>query len=82
MASLWIESDKHQEKMEKLQKNIKAEVCVIGAGLTGLTTAYYLAKAGKQVVVVEKDEICERTSGNTTGKITSQHVIFYQYLVQ
>lgn len=82
MASLWIESGKYQEKIEKLQKNIKVEVCVIGAGLTGLTTAYYLAKEGKQVVIVEKDGICERTSGNTTGKLTSQHGIFYQYLVQ
>ena len=29
-----------------MNSNINAEVCVIGGGLTGLTTAYYLSKAG------------------------------------
>ena len=32
------------------------DVTIIGAGLTGLTTAFYLAKAGKRVAVIEKEE--------------------------
>lgn len=36
--------------------NQTADVVVIGAGLTGLTTAYMLAQQGKQVVVIEKEE--------------------------
>lgn len=32
--------------------------------------------------MLEKDKICNHTSGNTTAKITSQHGLFYNYLVQ
>ena len=37
-----------------MQKNITSDVTVIGAGLTGLTAAFYLKKAGKSVTVVER----------------------------
>lgn len=36
--------------------NEKAEIVIIGAGLTGLTLAMYLSKAGKKVIIVEKNE--------------------------
>lgn len=79
--SYWIESTKDKKKYPKLKENIETDICIIGGGLTGLTTAYYLINSGKKVILVEKDEICSKTSGNTTGKITSQHGIFYNYLV-
>jgi len=80
--SLWIEDTKNIRKdYEKLNSNINTEICVIGGGLTGLTTAYYLSKAGKKVVSLEKYKIGSHTSGNTTAKITSQHGLFYKYLV-
>lgn len=80
--SLWIEDTKNIRKnYEKLNSNINTEVCVIGGGLTGLTTAYYLSKAEKKVVLLEKYKIGSHTSGNTTAKITSQHGLFYKYLV-
>ena len=41
-----------------MTNEIKADIVVVGAGLTGLVTAYYLNKAGKKVVVVEKDSRC------------------------
>jgi len=34
----------------------EVDVTIIGAGLTGLTTAFYLAKAGKKVAVIEKED--------------------------
>ena len=34
----------------------KYDFIVVGAGLTGLTTAFYLQKAGKRVLVLERDE--------------------------
>ena len=78
--SLWISSKNHQER-KSLNEDIETEVCVIGAGLTGVTTAYYLGKAGKKVVILEKNTVGSHTSGNTTGKITSQHDLFYDYLI-
>lgn len=81
MKSLWIETTKDELNIRPLQKDEATEVCVIGAGLFGLTTAYYLSKQGKKVVVVEKGDIGEKVSGNTTGKITSQHALFYDHLI-
>lgn len=36
--------------------NTKTEIVIVGAGLTGLTLAWYLKKAGKKVIIVEKKE--------------------------
>lgn len=83
MGSLWIENTKNDIKFPKLEKDIKTEVCVIGAGLLGLTTGYYLSKNNVEVTVVEAEtEIGIKTSGNTTGKITSQHGLFYDHLIK
>ena len=83
MGSLWIENTKNSKQFPKLEQDIETEVCVIGAGLFGLTTAYYLAKNNIPVVVVEAEkEIGLKVSGNTTGKITSQHGLFYEHLIK
>lgn len=79
--SLWISSC-NAKKRDTLNNDIEAQVCIIGAGLTGLTCGYYLSKEGKNVVVLEKNSIGSHTSGNTTGKITSQHGLFYDYLIK
>ena len=81
MESLWIETTKDKINCKTLEEDEKTEICIIGGGLFGLTTAYYLTQYGKKVVVLEKDKIGEKVSGNTTGKITSQHELFYTHLV-
>ena len=81
MKSLWIETTKDNLQLKPLEKKEKTDVCIIGAGLFGLTTAYYLTKAGKKVIVIDKGEIGEKTSGNTAGKITSLHGLFYDHLI-
>ena len=80
MKSFWMEESKNHTEYEKVNENIKTEVCVIGGGLTGLNTAYYLSKY-KKIVLLEKDRICSKTSGANTGKVTFQHGLFYDYLI-
>ena len=70
MESFWEEEIKKHQEFESVKNNIDVSVCIIGGGLTGLSTAYYLSKK-VSVAVVEKDRICSHTSGKTTGKITS-----------
>ena len=65
MKSLWVEITQNELNLKPLEKDEQTEVCVIGAGLFGLTTAYYLTQQGKKVTVVEKGEIGEKVSGNT-----------------
>jgi glycine/D-amino acid oxidase-like deaminating enzyme len=59
--------------------DLSCDVTIIGGGLTGLSCAYYLSKHGLKVILLEKDYLMSKTSGNTTGKITAQHGLFYNY---
>ncbi|MDD9995307.1 MAG: FAD-binding oxidoreductase [Dehalococcoidia bacterium] len=49
-----------------------ADVVVIGAGVSGLASAYYLAKAGKDVVVVDKGTVGGEASGRNGGMISER----------
>lgn len=80
MNSYWLESTENFMKFNTLDRDENADVCIIGAGIFGLTTAYYLSKAGLKVIILDKDNIGTKTSGHTTAKITSQHGLFYKYL--
>lgn len=81
MNSYWIESFPNIIKDSKeLNENITADVCIVGGGITGISTAYELSKSGLKVVILEKDLLSQKTTGNTTAKITSSHGLFYSYL--
>ncbi len=54
-----------------LANDTTANVCVIGAGIAGLTTAYLLANEGKAVVVVDDGPIGGGMSARTTAHITN-----------
>jgi glycine/D-amino acid oxidase-like deaminating enzyme len=52
---------------DDLTQSTTADVCVIGGGITGVLTAYLLSKAGKDVVLLEKNRIGEGATGDTTA---------------
>lgn len=54
-----------------LTENTRADVCVIGAGLAGLTTAYLLAREGLSVVVLEAGRIGGGETGRTTAHLSN-----------
>lgn len=81
MNSLWLSEDLNNKKFKNLNKDILTDVCIIGAGILGLTCGYYLSKSGLKVTVVNKSDIARKTTGHTTAKITSQHSLIYTYLV-
>ncbi len=78
--SFWL-STEERKKYKKLENNIECDVCVIGGGITGISCAYYLSKNNFNTVVLERDRIASKTTGHTTAKITSQHDLFYNYLL-
>lgn len=60
----------------------RRDVIVIGAGMAGILIAYYLQKEGKDVLVLEANEIASGQTGRTTAKITSQHNLKYKNLIK
>ncbi|TWD82463.1 glycine/D-amino acid oxidase-like deaminating enzyme [Kribbella amoyensis] len=79
-GSVWLATAALPE-YPALRSDDQAEVVVIGGGLIGLTTALYLAQDGASVVLLEARRLAGRTSGNTTGKVTSQHGAIYADLL-
>ena len=68
MNSLWLDSIEKVKLFPSLTKDCETDVCIIGAGIFGLSCAYYLSKLGFKVVVIEKDSIGDKTTGHTTAK--------------
>jgi glycine/D-amino acid oxidase-like deaminating enzyme/nitrite reductase/ring-hydroxylating ferredoxin subunit len=71
MPSLWLDGrDEQITGPQRATEDVAYDVAVVGAGLTGLTSAVLLARAGKRVIVVEARHIGAGATGNTTGKIS------------
>src|SRR5205085_12253537 len=55
----------------KLLKNEQADVCIVGAGIAGLTTAYLLGRTGKSVIVLDDGPIVSGETERTTAHLAS-----------
>lgn len=80
MKSLWNETAIRPD-FPTLQGDCKTDVLIIGGGIAGILTAYFLREKGVPYLLVEKDRICGGTTGNTTAKITYQHGLIYHKLL-
>src|SRR6266436_8684529 len=78
---VWIDNAPFQ-KFPKLQRNINVEVLVIGAGVTGITTAYLLKKAGSTVALIERERVASIDTGHTTAHLTYVTDVGLQQLVR
>ena len=78
--SVWDESK--LPSFSELKGDIKTDVLVIGGGIAGILTAYFLDRAGVDYILVEKERICSGTTHNTTGKITYQHGLIYHKILK
>lgn len=81
MESVWQANTKLPE-FPKLNRDTKTDVLIIGGGIAGILTAYFLQQNGVKYILVEKDKICSGTTHNTTAKITFQHGLIYQKLLK
>lgn len=53
----------------------RSDVVVIGAGIVGLSSAWYLRKAGLEVTLLSRDKVGEGTSAGNAGMIVPSHVV-------
>src|SRR5688572_9684237 len=56
---------------DPLTKDITTDICVVGGGIAGLTTAYLLTEAGQSVVLVEDGQLASGETGRTTAHLVS-----------
>ncbi|HUP63608.1 MAG TPA: FAD-dependent oxidoreductase [Thermoanaerobaculia bacterium] len=78
--SLWIDTTP-STNYHSLRGEAVADVAIVGGGITGITAAYLLAKAGRSVVLVEKGRIAMSESGHTTAHIIEATDADYRDLV-
>lgn len=77
--SLWVKTAPGPD-YPQLDRDIEADVIVVGSGITGLTTARMLVGRGLSVVVIEARKLCYGVTGFTTAKVTALHSTIYSEL--
>src|SRR5260370_25414136 len=69
-VSVWMATARVPEE-SSLQNDAFANVCVVGAGIAGLTTAYLLSRQGKSVIVVDDGPIAGGQTQRTTAHLSN-----------
>ena len=65
-----------------LNGNLDVDVAIVGGGISGLTAALILSRAGKRVALIERDTIGSGETGNTTSHLTEAVDGRYQTLIR
>lgn len=82
--SIWSKDTKQVQEQTRprscLTGELKRKVLIIGAGMTGVLTAYFLQQQGVETAILEAGSPGSGQTGRTTAKITSQHGLIYHHL--
>lgn len=81
MKSIW-ESDLEIRERSTLPQNMSVQTVIIGGGMAGILTAYFLKKQGRHAILLEAKRIGSGQTKGTTAKITSQHGLCYDKLIR
>lgn len=80
LKSYWIASTKGTN-YPPLKEDIKVEVAIVGGGIVGITAGYLLSMQGVKTAVLEASKILQGATGFTTAKVTSQHSLTYDKMI-
>src|SRR5215216_7453890 len=69
-TSIWM-ATANTPSQSPLKDNIRTDVCIIGAGIAGLSTAYLLGREGRSVVVLDDGPIGGGMTGRTTAHLSN-----------
>ncbi|MHC0036180.1 FAD-dependent oxidoreductase [Pseudoneobacillus sp. C159] len=65
----------------RLDKDIRVDVAIVGAGITGITAAHILSQSNLKIALIEAGKILTGTTGHTTAKLTAQHDLIYDEFI-
>jgi glycine/D-amino acid oxidase-like deaminating enzyme/nitrite reductase/ring-hydroxylating ferredoxin subunit len=68
-SSIWKGTAAKTACLPTLQTDLKVDVAIVGAGITGLTAAMLLVQAGKRVAVLDAHKAGDASTGNSTGNL-------------
>ena len=68
-SSFWIDTASGSA-LPKLERDLRVDALIVGGGITGITAAYLLRKAGHSVALVERERIGHSETGHTTAHLT------------
>ena len=68
-APYWIDSAT-VARFPRLDRDLRVDVAIIGAGITGLTAAYLLKREGRTVAIIDRDRVGGVDTGHTTAHLT------------
>jgi glycine/D-amino acid oxidase-like deaminating enzyme/nitrite reductase/ring-hydroxylating ferredoxin subunit len=77
--SIWVATTP-DTSYPALAGEVEADVAVVGAGITGVTAATLLKRAGRRVALLDSKRIVRGATGYTTAKVTSGHGVVYGQL--
>src|SRR5438445_7815461 len=77
----WIDSAPIK-RFPYLERNVKVDVVVVGAGITGITTAHLLKETGLTVALIERERVASIDTGHTTAHLTYITDVELQELVR
>ncbi|KAI1759853.1 DAO-domain-containing protein [Hypoxylon sp. FL1150] len=71
--AVWTHNDPYSNRprFHPLTEDIETDVCIIGAGIAGISTAYELVKRGRDVVLVEARDVLAGETGRTSGHLSN-----------
>lgn len=69
-TSVWMDSTDAPE-LPRVTGDMRTHVCIVGAGIAGMTTAYQLARAGRAVIVIDDGQIGGGETGRSTAHLTA-----------
>ncbi|WP_115862660.1 FAD-dependent oxidoreductase [Halorussus litoreus] len=78
--SLWTDTTPRTD-YPALDGDLRVDTAIIGGGIVGVTAGVHCAEAGREVALLESDRVVEGVTGKTTAKVTAQHGLVYDSLL-